>query len=110
MGKSVRINVSLPEELQRVYAEVAVRTGVSLPQVLVNALVAQSAYTRRWMATWDFKPRDVPSPIDQSGAGTGADGGGVSTPAVPQQNDEETGRFTRQQRRAKERIMRKARR
>lgn len=65
MGKSVRINISLPHELHGVFAEVAQRTGVSVPQVLVNALAQQSAYARRWMATCDYRPRDVaPSPAE----------------------------------------------
>lgn len=59
MGKSIRINISLPEQLHGIYAGVADRTGISLPQVLVNALAAQSAYTQRWIRTIDFQPRDA---------------------------------------------------
>ncbi len=59
MGKSVRINLSLPAPLHELYAEVAQRTGISLPQVLVDALKTQGQYTRRWLSNWNFQPRDT---------------------------------------------------
>jgi len=75
MGKSVRINISLPEETLQVYRTMSERTGVTVPQVLVNALAYQAAYALKWVKVWDFQPRDqvteklvmVDSPSDVEG-------------------------------------------
>ena len=109
MGKSVRINISLPQELQGVYQEISARTGVSLPQVLVSALATQAAYARRWVATWNYQPREIASHlIDIVGGEVVVEGGGVPTPALAVQN--ETGRLSRQQRRRQELLSRKVQR
>lgn len=102
MGKSVRINVSLPEQLHSVYSEVAERTGVSLPQVLVNSLASQAAYTRRWIANWNYRPHDR-SLVDSAGPPAALVVKAIDPPAKP-------AGLSRQQRREQQRLLKKIRR
>lgn len=111
MAKSIRVNISLPEPLHRLYAEVAKLSGESLPQLLVDAIRFQAAYQQRWLCNIKYAPRDlregelgarvgvvavegeevVPSPV---AGGVFRSGGGK-------------GGLSRQQRRAEERAGRK---
>jgi hypothetical protein len=66
MGKSVRVNLSLPEPLDEIYGEVARLTGQSKPQLLVDAIRTQAAYHQRWLRNFNYTPRDYAALSDSS--------------------------------------------
>jgi hypothetical protein len=73
-----------------------------LPQVLVNSLASQAAYTRRWIANWNYRPHDR-SLADAPGPLVTVIEKEIDPPAKP------VG-LSRQQRRAEQRLLKKVRR